>query len=91
MYVIIEGLVGIYADEDLLECVVKIGWSSVIGEVGLENFGRKHTKSVKAEIPTTCLLLKKDDFILCDMGAKRYNICSDITTTFPIGGIFTEE
>ena len=36
-------------------------------------------------------MLKKDDFILCDMGAKRYNICSDITTTFPIGGIFTEE
>lgn len=33
--------------------------------------------------------LKKEDFILCDMGAKKFNICSDITTTFPIGGKFT--
>lgn len=35
--------------------------------------------------------LKKDDLILCDMGAKKFNICSDITTTFPIGGKFTKE
>lgn len=25
------------------------------------------------------------------MGAKKYNICSDITTTFPINGIFDEK
>ena len=28
--------------------------------------------------------------ILCDIGAKKYNICSDITTTFPVNGKFTK-
>lgn len=30
--------------------------------------------------------LKGEDLILCDMGAKKFNLCSDITTVFPIGG-----
>lgn len=28
--------------------------------------------------------------MLCDIGAKKSNICSDITTTFPINGKFTK-
>lgn len=28
---------------------------------------------------------------LCDLGAKKYNICSDITTTFPVNGKFTQK
>lgn len=28
---------------------------------------------------------------MCDLGAKKYNICSDITTTFPVNGKFTEK
>lgn len=35
--------------------------------------------------------IKSGDLILLDMGAKKYNICSDITTTFPINGAFDEK
>lgn len=34
--------------------------------------------------------MKDGDLILCDIGAKKYNICSDITTTFPVNGKFTK-
>lgn len=28
--------------------------------------------------------------ILCDIGVKKHNLCSDITTTFPVNGKFTK-
>ena len=33
--------------------------------------------------------MKSGDLLLCDMGTKKYSICSDITTTFPVNGVFT--
>ena len=29
--------------------------------------------------------------MLCDLGAKKNGICSDITTTFPVNGKFSEK
>ena len=29
--------------------------------------------------------------MLCDLGSRKYGICSDITTTFPVNGKFTKE
>lgn len=34
--------------------------------------------------------MKDGDFVLCDIGVKKHNLCSDITTTFPVNGKFTK-
>lgn len=35
--------------------------------------------------------MKDGDLVLCDVGVKKYNLCSDITTTFPVNGKFSKE
>jgi Xaa-Pro dipeptidase len=35
--------------------------------------------------------MKDGDFVLCDLGGKRFGICSDITTTFPVSGKFSKK
>lgn len=34
--------------------------------------------------------MKDGDLVLCDVGAKKSNICSDITTTFPVNGKYSK-
>ena len=34
--------------------------------------------------------MEVDDLVLCDLGAKKIGICSDITTTFPVSGKFND-
>lgn len=34
--------------------------------------------------------MKSGDLVLCDIGVKKWNLLSDITTTFPVNGKFTE-
>ena len=34
--------------------------------------------------------MKSGDLVLCDIGVKKWNLLSDITTTFPVNGKFSE-
>ena len=36
-------------------------------------------------------VLEDNTLALCDLGAKKYNINSDITTTFPVNGKFSQK
>lgn len=34
--------------------------------------------------------MKDNSLVLCDIGVRKYNLNSDITTTFPVNGKFTK-
>jgi Xaa-Pro aminopeptidase len=35
--------------------------------------------------------MQDGQLVLCDVGVKKHNLCSDITCTFPVNGKFTKE
>jgi len=63
MYVVIEGSLGIYTDLEMNDCVVKLFPSAVVGERAFQNNESTRSKSCKAECPSKCLVLSKEDFI----------------------------
>ena len=63
LYIVISGQIGVYADNEMTECVTKLGPASVVGERSFHSRNKFRTKVCVAEVATKCFVISKEDYI----------------------------